>query len=111
MSTDVGPVRVVQNDAESFLGRDLLTDSSVSARTLETIDASVRSLVIEAQAAAAAILKRHRSVLDDVADALIDQESLDAAELAELLVFRPPTRVGGRKAAAAATRAASTSPS
>jgi cell division protease FtsH len=104
MSSEVGPVRVVQNEAELFLGRDLLADQHLSSRTLETIDESVRSLVTEAQAAAAAILKRHRAELDAVADALVERESLDAAELAELLVYRPPTRVpGGRRASASSS--------
>jgi cell division protease FtsH len=103
MSEEVGPVRVVQNDAELFLGRDLLADQHLSSQTLETVDAAVRSLVTSAQDAATALLKRHRAVLDSVADALIEEESLGEAELAALLAVRPPTRVPSRKAASVST--------
>jgi cell division protease FtsH len=111
MSDEVGPVRVVQNDAELFLGRDLLADQHLSSQTLETVDAAVRSLVTSAQDAATALLKRHRAVLDSVADALIEEESLDETTLAALLDVRPPTRVPSRKSAAATKSTASASSS
>jgi cell division protease FtsH len=107
MSSDVGPVRVVQNDAELFLGRDLLADQRLSSQTLEAVDAAVRSLITEAQDAATTLLKRHRSVLDSIADALVEEESLDASALAALLDVRPPTRVPSRRTAAATKSASS----
>ena len=100
MSDDVGPVRVVQNDAELFLGRDLLSEHHLSSRTLEAIDASVRGLVTDAQAAALALLKRHRATLDAVADALIEHESLDEATLAALLAPPAAPKVPSRRGAA-----------
>jgi cell division protease FtsH len=110
MSSEVGPVRVVQNDAELFLGRDLLADQRLSSQTLEAVDAAVRSLVTEAQEAATVLLKRHRAVLDSVADALVEEESLDATTLAALLDVRPPTRVPSRRtAASSSSKASSTS--
>jgi cell division protease FtsH len=89
MSDEVGRIRVVQKDAELFLGRDLLAEQHLSPHTLEVIDASVRHLITEAEAAAGALLKRHRRTLDDIAYALVEQESLDAAEVAELLEAHP----------------------
>lgn len=100
MSDDVGPIRVVQNDAELFLGRDLLSEHHLSSRTLEAIDASVRGLVTDAQAAALALLKRHRSTLDAVADALVEHESLDEATLAALLEAPRAPKVPSRRGAA-----------
>ena len=100
MSDDVGPVRVVQNDAELFLGRDLLSEHHLSSRTLEAIDASVRGLVTDAQAAALALLKRHRATLDDVADALVEHESLDEATLDVLLAPRAAPKVPSRRGTA-----------
>jgi len=91
MSDEVGRIRVVQKDTELFLGRDLLAEQHLSPRTLEVIDASVRRLITEAEAAAGAILKRHRRTLDAIAAALIDRESLDAAEVRALLASAPIT--------------------
>jgi cell division protease FtsH len=110
MSEEVGPVRVVQNDAELFLGRDLLADQKLSSQTLETIDAAVRGLVTEAQEAATSLLKRHRDVLDAIADALVEEESLDAVTLQRILDAHqppPPTRVPSRRTAATTKASAS----
>ena len=105
MAAEVGRMRVVQKDAELFLGRDLLAEHHLSSRTLEVIDESVRTLIAEAEAAAADLLRRHRRSLDAIASALVDRESLTAAEVESLLASTAapavPKRAGGRSAAAA----------
>ena len=49
MSQGIGPVRIIGNDAEVFLGRDLASMASVSPQTLDTLDAEIRMLVEEGQ--------------------------------------------------------------
>ncbi len=85
MSEEVGRMRVLHEDAEVFLGRDLTAASTTSAATLEAVDEAVRRLVDEAEDEALKVLQRRRAVLDRVAAALIEHESLGEHELARLL--------------------------
>jgi cell division protease FtsH len=104
MAAEVGRMRVVQKDAELFLGRDLLAEHHLSSRTLEVIDESVRSLIAEAEAAAADLLRRHRRSLDAIADALVERESLTAAEVEAILASTAAPAVPKRSRTAAASR-------
>jgi cell division protease FtsH len=56
----------------------------VSAETQQRIDEAVRTIVMNAFAAASAILERHRSVLERCARELLAKETLDEAALAAL---------------------------
>ena len=86
MSEEVGPVRVLQNEAEVFLGRDLASAAQhVSPRTLEAVDDAVHTLVTDALAQATDVLQRRRQVLDDLAAALVERETLEEVELVALL--------------------------
>ena len=104
MASDVGRMRVVQKDSELFLGRDLLAEHHLSSSTLEVIDGAVRSLIADAEAAAAKILDRHRRSLDAIAEALMDRESLTAAEVEALLASTAAPAVPKRARSAAAAR-------
>lgn len=55
-----------------------------SDATADAIDHAVRRLVDEAHARAAALLARHRAVLEELAARLLEQETLDEAALAAL---------------------------
>ncbi len=90
MAEGVGRIRVVQKETELFLGRDMLSEQHLSPHTLDAMDAAVRRLITEAEAAAGAILKRHRRTLDELADALAEHESLDEAEVRSYLEVPAP---------------------
>ncbi|MBV8311398.1 MAG: hypothetical protein JO344_13540, partial [Planctomycetaceae bacterium] len=49
------------------------------------IDLEVRRIIDEAQARARIILQGHRETLDEIAARLIEQETVDAAELKAIL--------------------------
>ena len=97
MSEEVGRMRVLHEDAEVFLGRDLALASTTSATTLESVDEAVRRLVDEAEDEALKILQRRRAVLDRVAAALLEHESLNEQQLARLLQSAPARAGGTRK--------------
>ena len=82
MSQRVGRIRVVKNEEEVFLGRDYLTTQSLSSRTLEELDTAVKELLDEAEIRALEILQRCRPVLDDLAAALGERETIAGADLA-----------------------------
>jgi cell division protease FtsH len=60
-------------------------EMSWSEETAREIDLEVRRIIDEAQVKARNILQDHRETLDVIAARLIDQETIDAAELREIL--------------------------
>jgi cell division protease FtsH len=81
MSDEVGIVRVVRPDAEVFLGRDYLATQAVSSATLERIDAAVRELIAQAKERALQVLQGRRGLLDAIAGALVERETLSGDEV------------------------------
>ena len=99
MSDDIGPQLLGQKNGEVFLGRELGHQANYSDQVAANIDAEVRRLIDEAHAEAAEILVEHRAVLDRLADALIEKETLDTPEVMELLA--PVSKRSRRPAAPA----------
>jgi cell division protease FtsH len=93
MSPGIGSVRILGNDAEVFLGRDLAAMQSVSPQTLDTLDAEIRILVEDAERVARTTLTTARAHLVTVADRLEELETLEGSLLADLLA---PARPGAR---------------
>ena len=85
MSEVVGPQQLGQRQGEVFLGREMGQDRDYSDQMAAVIDSEVRRLLDEARAEAREILVQHRAALDRLADALVEQETLEEAELASLL--------------------------
>jgi len=85
MSEALGPIRLGQGDREVFLGRDYAHQANYSDAVASRIDAEIRALVDEAHREARDILSAHREVLDGLAAALIEKETLDTEDLAGIL--------------------------
>ncbi len=87
MSERVGALRLGQADGEVFLGRDMGHEREYSEEVAGLIDEEVRRLIESAHDEAWEILTEYRQVLDDLATRLLEEETLNEAELAE--VFNP----------------------
>jgi cell division protease FtsH len=74
MSEAIGPLAVLPSDERGPL---LPGAAQVSGRTQERIDDEVRRLVDEAYREVVALLTEHRSKLDSLAEALLENETLD----------------------------------
>jgi cell division protease FtsH len=85
MSDRLGPMKYGQPEGEVFLGRDYVRHQDYSDDVASMIDDEVRLLITRAHEEARAILTTHRPALDRIADTLIERETLDAAELKEVL--------------------------
>jgi cell division protease FtsH len=85
MSDRVGPVRVLAEHREVFLGRDYLGTQDVSQPTLVDLDAEIRRTLDAQRDVAAAVLQRQRAVLDVVRAQLGVHETLQGPELWRLL--------------------------
>ena len=93
MSDTLGPVALGRAQGGMFLGRDIAAERDFSEDTAATIDQEVSELVDVAYKRATKVLVDNRAVLDELADMLVEQETVDAEELQELLITRD-VRVG-----------------
>ena len=88
MSDTLGPVALGRAQGGMFLGRDIAAERDFSEDTAATIDKEVSELVDCAYKRATKVLVDNRAVLDELADMLVEQETVDAEELQELLINR-----------------------
>ena len=88
MSDVLGPVALGRAQGGMFLGRDIAAERDFSEETAATIDQEVSELVDVAYKRATKVLVDNRAVLDELAGMLIEQETVDAEELQELLIKR-----------------------
>ena len=84
MSSVLGPRKFGQEQGEVFLGRDQGHARDYSDDIAAQIDAEINMLIDQAHDEARAILVTHRATLDALATALIDRETVEDVELAEL---------------------------
>jgi cell division protease FtsH len=81
MSPAIGPIAVSQAPVATFISGDLTQMSHVAAATLELVDRETARLVREAEETAKAILELNSPVLEDLANALVRQETLSGPAL------------------------------
>ena len=86
MSEKLGPVALGRSQGGMFLGRDIAAERDFSEDTAATIDEEVSQLVAEAYKRATAVLNGNRKVLDELAEMLVERETVDAEDLQELLI-------------------------
>jgi cell division protease FtsH len=84
MSEKLGSVRYAGQRLQ-YLGDAVEPGSDSSAETRETIDAEVRRIVGEQAARAEALLTTYRGVLVELADAVLQSESLDGSAVRDAL--------------------------
>ncbi len=89
MSDLLGPMKYGQSSGEVFLGRDYNRQADYSDDVASKIDEEVRALITAAHEEARQILSTHRGSLDRLAEALLERETIDRHELAELLFDVP----------------------
>ncbi|MCI0346526.1 MAG: hypothetical protein L0221_13945, partial [Chloroflexi bacterium] len=90
MSSRLGPRKFGQESGEVFLGRDYGHQRDYSDDIASRIDDEVNALIEEADDEATALLTRHRDLLDRLAAALVEKETLEEQELAQLFEGVPP---------------------
>jgi cell division protease FtsH len=84
MSSDIGSVKLGQANGEMFLGRDMGHQRDYSERIAERVDAEVRALIEKAHDEAWEVINDNRAVLDRLAAALLEHETLDHNQIAEI---------------------------
>jgi cell division protease FtsH len=94
MSDVVGPVSFEDEHGDIFLGRDYMQRKNYSEKTAELIDEEVKKLLTSLYVEARDLLARNRGALDRIAEALLERETLEGAELKLLIKGQalPPMR-------------------
>jgi cell division protease FtsH len=80
MSEVVGPINISEGGPR-FLGPGLRSADGVSDETEMTIDREVKAILLEGQEKARSILKEHRADLDELAEVLLEKETLERDDL------------------------------
>jgi cell division protease FtsH len=84
MTDAIGPQQLGNRASEPFLGREMGGQRDYSDAVSAQVDAEVRALIDHAHDEARQVLRQHRKVLDRLADALVERETLDTPELLEI---------------------------
>ncbi|MFD5213662.1 ATP-dependent zinc metalloprotease FtsH [Microbacterium sp. NPDC058345] len=84
MTTALGPVKLGSEGGEPFAGRDMGRGREYSETIAERVDVEVRALIEQAHNEAYQVLSENRDVLDRLALALLEQETLDHNQIAEI---------------------------
>jgi cell division protease FtsH len=96
LSEKMGPLLYDQSEEEVFLGRSAATGShSVSGETAKQIDQEVRRIIDECYATAKNLLEENRDKLDLMAEALVQYETIDAAQIDDIMAGRKPRPPAG----------------
>lgn len=85
MSSKLGPIAFGEREELIFLGREITEQRNYGDDVARAIDGEVHRIVSEAYEQTRDILTTNREVLNDMASALIEYESLDGDRLKELL--------------------------
>ena len=109
MSDIIGPLTLGQKQHEVFLGRDYTAQPDYSDQVAFEIDTEVRRLIDEAHDEALEILQEQRPKLDELAQILVDRETMEREEVEAFLSEipkRPQRDIAVRGAGLAISRRA-----
>ena len=85
MSEKIGPVALGRSQGGMFLGRDIASERDFSEDTAATIDVEVSELVDVAYKRATKVLTENRGMLDEMAQMLIERETIDTEDIQDLI--------------------------
>ncbi len=89
MSDELGPMVYGENEGEVFLGRSVTTQKNVSESTMQKVDQEIRKIIDQQYAVARKLLEDNRDKVEVMAKALMDLETIDADQIADIMAGRP----------------------
>jgi len=84
MSDELGPMQYGRPNGEVFLGRDYSRQQDYSDEVAAFIDAEVRKMITAAHEEARTILEHHSDSLERMVSTLLEKETVDRNEVAEI---------------------------
>ncbi|WP_227819939.1 ATP-dependent zinc metalloprotease FtsH [Marinobacterium aestuarii] len=97
MSEKIGPVAFHRGEEHIFLGREMAQQRDFSEHTAEVIDDEVSMLLKHREVEIGQLLKNNRALLDAVAKALLEKETLEFDEIRALIDACPKATPGAGK--------------
>tara|TARA_A100001234_G_scaffold148674_1_gene130925 strand:- start:57567 stop:59486 length:1920 start_codon:yes stop_codon:yes gene_type:complete len=85
MSEKVGPIRLAKKEGAVFLGKEMSSNADHSEATSIEIDNEVRDIIVNANSEAVNLLKTNEKHLHELANLLLEKETVDSKELDSLL--------------------------
>ena len=85
MSEKLGPVNLSTKNDSVFIGREIASGNSHSQETGKLIDAEIRGIIEEAHQKAKRLLVDNRKILDAMAQALLDYETIESDDIEKLM--------------------------
>jgi len=99
MSEKMGPLTYGSKEEQVFLGRGMSSDKNFSDETAKLIDQEVKTLVMGGYNRATELLLNNRSILENLAQALLEKETLNAIEVNNIVdgkSYINPDESGGK---------------
>ncbi|MBE0425124.1 MAG: ATP-dependent zinc metalloprotease FtsH [Nitrospirae bacterium] len=85
MSEKLGPLTFGKKDEQIFLGKEIARHKDYSEKTAIEIDEEVKKIVMETYNRAKNLLTENQDMLDALAKALLEKETMDAEEINALI--------------------------
>ena len=90
MSRKLGPRTFGKTSELVFLGRDIAETRNYSEAVAEQIDDEVTEIIMRAHERATEVLRSHREHLDSISEYLLEQETMEVADMEALLRGEEP---------------------
>ena len=106
MSDKLGVMVYAENEGEVFLGRSVTKTTHISEKTMQAVDAEIRSILEEQYRRARKLIEDNADKMHAMAHALLEWETIDGEQIDDILAGRaprPPKAPGSAAPAASAT--------
>lgn len=89
MSDVMGPLAYGEEEGEVFLGRQVTKHKHISDDTFNKVDSEIRIIIDINYDIAYKILEKNRDILDSMAAALVEFETIDTGQIDDLMARKP----------------------
>lgn len=91
LSEKLGPLTYAEEEGEVFLGRSSSSNSKAhSGETARVIDEEIKRIIDDCYSRAKSLLEENRGKLELMKDALIEYETIDADQIADIMAGKKP---------------------
>ncbi|PKF51893.1 ATP-dependent zinc metalloprotease FtsH [Enterovibrio nigricans] len=94
-SEKLGPLLYAEDEGEVFLGRSVTQSKHMSDETARLIDGEIRLLIERNYLRARKIIEENMDIMHAMKDALMKYETIDAAQIDDLMLRRPVREPAG----------------
>jgi len=88
MSEAIGPVAWGGRSEPIFLGKDFMAEKNYSEEVAKEIDTEITKIITASQETAKEVLLKHKELLEDIADTLIEKETIENEEFNAIISKR-----------------------